>query len=868
MHHHLTRALVGPLLFLASNTGLAHDPAPAIMAPDPVATAQDPVPLKGRDPGFTARELASKAARGGIIKLSSIPMPDGSRVDVELEAWRPFAAGRTLEFSRATDRGRSVQRVLDMQTVTFLKGHVRGRKDSVVMIAAKDDRMEGFLSYPGTSARITREAGKAGPRDVIRPARERELPVPESMGCGMDIDDLSPELGAAMSAGGLAGTTDDCAVIRLAFEIDHDLWTSQLNEDGLVTLVYIAKLLYTTDEVVRRTLGAQIELASANVWYEADDPWTQGSTVTQLNQFMDYCNDPANGMLETPRDATLLLSSRSLGGGRAGGIGALSCDRPELAYAVCGSLSGDFPYPAEDHVLGNWDIFVFIHELGHLLDAIHTHTFDPPVDTCGLDSAEVQHGSVMSYCHLCPGHTRNISLGFHMRNRDRARGYFDAIGCLEGRQASIRAYDDEVAAYRNTSTAIDVLFNDSAVCSGATVHDHDAFSAEGGIVRLQAGAGPLGRDLLNYRPRLGFIGTDTFSYQAIDEHGNLSMAQVVVEVEPAPFITDPEYLVLDTITNSISRFDAETHEFKGDLVPDLAEFLVEPRSILPLPDTNLLIGDRELQKILAVDIHGEYQGVFYEHPDLIWPEAMVEADGRIFILDSLGGWVFATGMSGGDEGVLFSGTSGFGWDMAMGDDGTLWITGSVNGNDLIGIDPVTGAIRHEIRDLVDIDTPGAIACVDGRLMIADAMTGVIGLYYPWGSGYPDALVVSGYRSAADRIGGGLEFVRAPGEHAIDDWLGLVTGEGLFECTELGTVKEISRNGRGPLEGAGAIALRSLPETSPDLNADGCVDGADLSKLLAYFNAPISSFPRADLDRNGVIDGGDLSILLGAWSDCP
>ncbi|MCH2134439.1 MAG: hypothetical protein MK116_11890 [Phycisphaerales bacterium] len=50
----------------------------------------------------------------------------------------------------------------------------------------------------------------------------------------------------------------------------------------------------------------------------------------------------------------------------------------------------------------------------------------------------------------------------------------------------------------------------------------------------------------------------------------------------------------------------------------------------------------------------------------------------------------------------------------------------------------------------------------------------------------------------------------------------------------------------------------------DFNGDGLVNGADLSLLLAYWNATDSI---ADLNCSGLVDGGDLSILLGEWGFC-
>lgn len=58
-----------------------------------------------------------------------------------------------------------------------------------------------------------------------------------------------------------------------------------------------------------------------------------------------------------------------------------------------------------------------------------------------------------------------------------------------------------------------------------------------------------------------------------------------------------------------------------------------------------------------------------------------------------------------------------------------------------------------------------------------------------------------------------------------------------------------------------VTIASRVVRTPDLNADGVVNAADLSILLGEWGN--DSF--ADLDLNGSVDAGDLAILLGAFS---
>ncbi|UCC30603.1 MAG: hypothetical protein JSU86_20710 [Phycisphaerales bacterium] len=90
------------------------------------------------------------------------------------------------------------------------------------------------------------------------------------------------------------------------------------------------------------------------------------------------------------------------------------CDEG-VDYALVSGLSGYFPYPLQDNHAQNWDIVVVAHEFGHVFGAPHTHEVNPPIDTCGLGCGGPTDGTIMSYCHTCPGWVENILLRFHER---------------------------------------------------------------------------------------------------------------------------------------------------------------------------------------------------------------------------------------------------------------------------------------------------------------------------------------------------------------------------------------------------------------------------------------------------------------------
>jgi len=124
------------------------------------------------------------------------------------------------------------------------------------------------------------------------------------------------------------------------------------------------------------------------------------------------------------RDLVVFLSGQNTGGGLARGIGGIckTSAASTSGFCVMGGLSRSFPYPLQNQNGNNWDVFVFLHEIGHCFGGIHTH--DTGDDDCFLPDYSGpgactmrRAGTIMSYCHQCSGGLSNINLRFSERNK-------------------------------------------------------------------------------------------------------------------------------------------------------------------------------------------------------------------------------------------------------------------------------------------------------------------------------------------------------------------------------------------------------------------------------------------------------------------
>ncbi len=489
--------------------------------------------------------LAAFAEHGGGL-LDDVPLAPGLDVTLELTPMTPFESGAVLEAVRATPSKSGGLSALTHTPVyadgIYLSGCVAGAEGSHAFLATTDAGTYGFVELDGHTYIISSGPFGAGLPTVTYDLTE--LPIgamaPPNWVCSTP-DDL-PSFDARTSDtsdGGLAGATP-CRQVRIAYDTDHE-FLQLFDGSTSAAAGYIGTLASALTAIYSRDINVRMSASYLRLWPEAADPWTSAGSIEQLAQFKNIWDST---MVPVGRDLAHMLSGRSLGGGVAylPGLcnGVAQGAGSEAGYGVSANLLGFFPTPLIDNSSQNWDIFVVAHELGHNFGAVHTHAFAPPIDGCGSSpqdcaAANLDEGTIMSYCHLCSGGLANNKLRFHPLTIAEIEARLSAISCnyTAAARAPV-AVADEGLTYTGLAITLDVLANEAEFnCESIALGTFPATTFYGATLTRSVGTGSDGRDELIYTMSdPTFAADDTFSYQVVDASSQTALGVVRVTVEP------------------------------------------------------------------------------------------------------------------------------------------------------------------------------------------------------------------------------------------------------------------------------------------------------------------------------------------------
>ena len=542
--------------------------------------------------------------REGRIELTGFALPDGRTLDLLMRPVEPFDAETRIELM--TPEG---VRRLPVPEMTFIAGEVIGAPGSEAFLGFSGAGVEGWVRHGDGAWFVSDGHGDQAP--MI--SRMDLYPQPKESFCGSDlvvqpVPERKPDRIALTPPGGLAGAGGGelpCQRVRLAIETDQEL-RSLFGGTDEGAIGYVATMVAAASHVYTRDINTRLVVSYLRLW-STEDPWTQPAMGDQLYEFRDHWEAQ---MEDVDRDLAHFLSGRGLGGGVA--WLSVVCN-PDWGYALSANLGSNFPYPIENNNANNWDLMVFMHELGHNFGAPHTHSLDPPYDDCANgDCSITPNATIMSYCHGCSGGLANIRLEFCPPNITNMTTHLAETGCDLSVTEETLCLDDGLAIERNTSVVIDVLQNDVwSSCQLAVLAEHDTLSSEGGTIELVPDWSPDGGDALRYTPPVDFLGFDSFSYtsEIFTPFGNITdTCTVVLDVEAE----DPRRPAEDPI-------DAEPGI-------EVAYYALEQLSELPDFDTLEPIGSEVVTNIDYASTGGEFMG-----------SGLADDVGAVFT-----GWVHAT----------------------------------------------------------------------------------------------------------------------------------------------------------------------------------------------------------------------------------
>lgn len=508
-----------------------------------------------------------KQTEAGSLE-SSLTLPVGVDVMVSLERFDVFEPD-----AEVIVQDRNGSRPADLGGLQLWRGSVKGDPGSRVFMAISRHFTEGYvqcdegLFFMGTGPRGQH------PLDIFDAStiETRPLDVPT---CELrTVDGVPPRPVDTTLLRGIDQTPNPCRVSQLAIETDWEFAERLFGGDADAAATYATTLTAAVSEIYRNDINLRYSIPYLRTWAEDVDPYDPDSSTDMLDQFRNHWSSQMGNVDRTL--AHILTGRTNL---PYGGVAYLSvmCN-DNYGYGVSGYLEGTFPYPLQDNVGGNWDLVVMSHELGHNNGTLHTHDgYNPPIDNCGNgDCTGAENGTIMSYCHTCPGGIANVRLGFDPLVQDVMLNYMDGLepGCDIQVEETGTAIDDMVVTLPGESIDIDVLANDRLTgCDGTfdpVIDTYDVLSVEGGTIDLLAGT-----EILRYQPPVGFGGMDSFSY-------TLTMGDVAVVTVDVATLRAPDSVILPAPGSEVAYYDlpqlsqlpdfSTLEPYAGDVV-DLIDF--------------------------------------------------------------------------------------------------------------------------------------------------------------------------------------------------------------------------------------------------------------------------------------------------------
>lgn len=280
----------------------------------------------------------------------------------------------------------------------YYKGIIKGDPNSLVSINIINGELSGFVSNSQGNFVL----GKLRNSNQYIYYKDTELVGRPNFDCGVNDSNFRPMMEESIERS-VSATSVACRAAQIYVEADNAVYTDQGSSVGTTTT--FVNSLFAQVAVLYSNEGIDIQISQLKVW-NTTDPYTGATTTATLLPLFDtQVGNAFNG------DLAHLLTSRSVGGGMAGGG---LCSKGK-------AVSGNLNSTVTNVPTYSWNVNVVSHEMGHNFGSPHTHSCTwpgGPIDNCApVESGPcspgptpTSGGTIMSYCHLTVG--MNFSNGF------------------------------------------------------------------------------------------------------------------------------------------------------------------------------------------------------------------------------------------------------------------------------------------------------------------------------------------------------------------------------------------------------------------------------------------------------------------------
>ncbi len=423
------------LLFLA-----AASVAPLLASPSQPGGNRDerafPLEVRSRETDrveLTPRTGAlAELAQLDHVRLLRVPLPAAT---LDLELTRVPIESRRFGFAL---NGQPVAAPFAGLDLSVWAGHVSGAPGDEVMLAFSSVGCRGWIRRGAELFHLASGASESGGWEdplivlvsdaTLRAAgstpppacRASELSSPASQGAATPTraPRTVPLAGSSGGPGAAALLSPALLEARVSIETDYQL-NQVFGGNVAAQTSYLTSLLTWISYRYEEQIQTVLTYPYVGLYSTPADPWSTpdwgGNSVDMLFEFQGAWTGaiPAGGHLGA------FISGAGLGGGVAWLPGL--CNAP-YNFSVSGNINAGVTFPVSVNS-GNWDFMVVAHEIGHNFYAPHTHDYCPaPADSCApsgyFGSCQnsqscTNTGTIMSYCHLCPGGLSNITTYFH-----------------------------------------------------------------------------------------------------------------------------------------------------------------------------------------------------------------------------------------------------------------------------------------------------------------------------------------------------------------------------------------------------------------------------------------------------------------------